>query len=77
MESNHEAGIPTPKWRRSSDGQAAVDLDYYWQPMETCPKNTKVQLLTIGGIAIYGSWNGRDPFYTDWAPLPKRRPLTS
>lgn len=77
MEANHKAGVSPPRWRKTTDGEAAVDLDYYWQPIETCPHQTKVQLLTIGGIAIYGKWNGKDDFYTHWAPLPKRRPLTS
>ena len=27
-----------------------------------------------GGVATYGVYNGRDPFWTAWAPCPKRRP---
>ena len=26
------------------------------------------------GVAVYGIWNGKDPFYTHWAPVPKRMP---
>lgn len=65
--------MDTPRWKMTADKVAAVDQDYYWQPMEGCPINTKVQLLTKGGVAIYGMWNGKSDFYTDWAPLPKRR----
>ena len=41
-------------------------------PAITCPKGSKVQLLTRYGCAIYGQWNGRDTIYTGWAPLPTR-----
>lgn len=58
----------------SSSG-VAVDQDYYWRPIETCPRGVKVQLLGKGGVAHYGYYTGpRDTFWTDWAPLPKRRP---
>lgn len=53
---------------------AAVDRGYHWQPMTTCPRGTKVQLLTRLGCAIYGAWNGRDTIYIGWAPLPTRAP---
>ena len=54
-----------------SSGAAAVDPDYFWQPMTTCPRGVKVQLLGKGGVAMYGNYNGKDQFYTHWAPLPK------
>ena len=50
------------------------DPDYFWRPMATCPLGVKVQLLGQGGVAIYGSHNGKDPFWTGWAPLPKKPP---
>lgn len=52
----------------------AVDHGYYWQPMSTCPNGVKVQLLGTGGVATYGHYNGKDTFFTHWAPLPKRNP---
>ena len=55
-----------------STRSAAVDHGYHWQPMATCPKGTKVQLLTRYGCAIYGAWTGKDTFYEGWAPLPTR-----
>ena len=55
-----------------SSGTTAVDATYFWQPLETCPRGVKVQLLGKGGVAMYGIFNGRDEFYTHWAPLPKK-----
>lgn len=57
-----------------STRQAAVDHGYHWQPMTSCPRGSKVQLLTRHGCAIYGQWNGRDTLYEGWAPLPTRAP---
>ncbi|MBP9032750.1 MAG: hypothetical protein KBG29_02575 [Pseudomonadales bacterium] len=51
---------------------AAVDHAYHWQPMTSCPKGSKVQLLTRHGCAIYGTWTGKDAAYVGWAPLPTR-----
>lgn len=54
--------------------RVAVDQDYYWQPMSTCPLGSKVQLLNPGGVAVYGKVSNKDIHnYTGWAPLPKRR----
>lgn len=58
--------------KTSSDRVAAVDHEYEFQPMETCPLGVKVQLLTRYGVAIYGSAGARkDPFFVGWAPCPK------
>lgn len=56
---------------RIKQGEVAIDLNYFWQPMDTCPTSVKVQLLGKGGVAVYGKWNGRDTFWTHWAPMPK------
>lgn len=58
----------------NADQTVAVDRDYFWQPMSTCPRGVKCQLLGAGGVAIYASWDGKDDFWQGWAPLPKRRP---
>lgn len=52
--------------------EVAVDHGYFWQPMGTCPRGVKVQLLSPHGVAVYGSWNGKEE-WDGWAPLPKRR----
>lgn len=55
-----------------SDNVVAVDHNYEWQPMITCPRAVKVQLLNAGGVATYGQYDGSDSFWQGWAPLPRR-----
>lgn len=56
-----------------STGAAAVATDYYWIRInKDTPRGVKLQLLGKGGVAQYTSYYG-DPFWTHWAPLPKRR----
>jgi len=57
---------------RISTNAVAVDRGYEWQPMSTCPRGVKVQLLGKGGVAIYGMYDGKDPFWEGWAPIPSR-----
>jgi hypothetical protein len=57
----------------NSERNVAVDKTYYWQPIATCPRGVKVQLLGLGGVAVYGQYSGKDAFWTHWAPLPTRR----
>jgi hypothetical protein len=56
----------------TGDGAAAVDQDYFWQPLSTCPLSAKVQLLTAGGVAVYGQYSKGQKGYKGWAPLPKK-----
>lgn len=58
-------------YKLSSDGKAAVSLHHEYLTMDTCPVNTKVLMLGAGGIAIIGNWNGKDPFWKGWFPLPR------
>jgi len=60
-----------PTTQIDSTGKAAVDHNSFWQPISTCPRGAKVQLLGKGGVAMYGEYHGKDKFYTHWAPLPK------
>jgi hypothetical protein len=55
----------------NKDKTVAVSTDTYWQPIETCPRAVKVQLLGKGGVATYGLYNG-DKFWENWCPLPKK-----
>ena len=55
----------------STDGSTAVDPNYYWQPIATCPLGVKVQLLGKSGVALYSTYRKNDGFFTHWAPLPK------
>ncbi|NQW81308.1 MAG: hypothetical protein HQ445_09060 [Polaromonas sp.] len=60
-------------YKLSADGLVAVDLHYYWQPIETCPLGVKVQLLGLGGVASYGNYVRGDSFWTGWAPMPRKQ----
>lgn len=64
--------VAIPKYYRPSNSPVAVDQGYYWQRMDTCPHSMKVQLLTRGGVAIYGQFHGDDSFFVGWAPLPNK-----
>lgn len=50
----------------------AVDAEYFWLPMSSCPLASKVQLLTTSGVAVYGPGNPNHLHYVAWAPLPKK-----
>lgn len=69
--SQHKKG----SYKMSSDGSVAVDPDYYWQTMNTCPRGAKVQLIGKGGVAVYGTYDGKNEFWEGWAPIPKRKSL--
>lgn len=56
--------------------QSAAVGDYYWQPMATCPRSAKVQLLGRGGVATYGQFHS-DPYWVGWALLPRKLPDAS
>jgi len=54
----------------NSERTVAVDREYHWSPITSCPRGVKVQLLGKGGVAVYSPYNGKDTFWTHWAPLP-------
>jgi hypothetical protein len=56
----------------TSDKAAAVDQTYYWRRLDSCPLSAKVQLLTAGGVAVYGQFSPGTKGYLGWAPLPKK-----
>lgn len=54
-----------------SSNVAAVDREYFWQPIDTCPTGAKVQLINrSAGVAVYGQYKKKDTWWTHWAPLP-------
>jgi hypothetical protein len=65
------AGETAPSHTVNTAHKVAVSTDTYWQPIETCPRAVKVQLLGKGGVATYGLYNG-DKFWENWCPLPKK-----
>ena len=56
----------------NADQTVAVDKEYCWQPMSTCPLAVKVQLLGQGGVATYSNYVRGDGFWHGWAPLPRK-----
>lgn len=67
-----QAEIPATH-KLNADQTVAVATDVYFNPdMSTAPRGVKLQLIGEGGVAVYGTYNG-DPFWQEWAPVPKRR----
>ena len=59
----------------NSDRTVAVATDYFWIPIDKdTPHGVKLQLLGKGNVATYGNWDGKNKFWTHWAPLPKKPP---
>ena len=54
----------------SGDGTTAVDPNYYWQSLSTCPRGVSVWLLTKYGKAIDGQFIGQKDI-VGWCPNPK------
>ena len=68
------AGETAPTHVLNSTKTVAVATDVYWMPIDKdTPRSAKLQLLSIGGVAQYGTLTGDVSFYTHWAPLPKKR----
>jgi len=68
------AGETAPTHTISTSHAVAVSTDTYWMPIDKdTPRSVKLQLLSIGGVAQYGSLQADTSFYTHWCPLPKRR----
>lgn len=57
-------------YRVNNASTVAVATRVQWLPMEECPVRVKVQLVGAGGVAVYGEFDGNDPFWRGWAPLP-------
>lgn len=65
--------VPLTGHTMNRDKTVAVSTTQYWEEMSTCPRGVKVQLLGDGGVALYGMYDGKNRFFTNWAPLPKKR----
>lgn len=66
---------PVPReetYRLNSDKSVAVATDYYTNPdMSQCPRGVKLILIGKGGVGTIAIYDG-DPFWIEWAPMPKR-----
>lgn len=51
----------------------AVDVKYHWQSIKKAPIGVKLQLLTIGGVAVHGvlTQSNKNHFIA-FTPLPKK-----
>lgn len=59
-------------YKISGDSTTAVSMTEDWQPMMLCPREVKVQLLTKGRVAVYGTVTAETlKDYRGWAPVPK------
>ena len=57
----------------NSSKTVAVSVDTYWLPItDDTPRSVKLQLLSIGGVAQYGTLGRDTSFYTHWCPVPKK-----
>lgn len=62
-----------PTHKLNADQTVAVATDVFWnEDMRQAPRGCKIQLLGVGGVAMYHEYRG-DPFWVGWAPVPKRR----
>lgn len=63
-------------YRLNTDSTVAIDNQVSFYPMESCPIRVKVQLHTLGGVAVYGML-GTTPdernMYQGWRPIPSGR----
>jgi len=57
-------------YKVSDDGSTVVDPNYYYKPIETCPKGVNVWLLTKYGIGVVGNYTGQVDII-GWCPKPK------
>ena len=56
--------------KADSTGVAVIDTRFPYYPLHTCPIGQKVILRGKGGVGVMSQWNGKDKFWTHWAPLP-------
>lgn len=57
-------------YKISGDGTTAVDPDYFWQDIQSCPRGVSVWLLTKYGKAIDGQYTGQTDII-GWCGKPK------
>jgi hypothetical protein len=56
--------------RTDSTRTAVVDDAHEWRRMSECPPHRKCLLRNAGGMPAIGTYDGRDPQWTGWVPLP-------
>lgn len=62
-----------PSFRINSAQTVAVSTNVYLEKVNRqTPRGVKLQLLTAGGVLVYGYYHG-EGWITHWAPCPRRR----
>ena len=70
MSSNEES--KSGEYTLNRDGTVAVSKVVFWsKDMSDAPINVKMQLYSAGGVASYGTWDGKNTFYKRWADAPR------
>ena len=65
---------PDTGMKLNSNKTVAVSTEVYWiEDMTSCPRGVKVQLLGAGGVAQYGTYDGKNPFWKKWQSVPRNR----
>lgn len=60
--------------RINAEKTVAVSNEVFWnEDMSICPRGVKVQLLGQGGVATYGTYDGKDQFWVKWQSVPRNR----
>lgn len=55
---------------QESTPESPLNWNYTLPPSDI--RNSKLQLLTVGGVAVHGQWYGRHgEYFVGWAPLLK------
>lgn len=61
------------KYTINRDNIAVAD-ELYWQPMDTCPLNVEVLLLSQGGVQTRGRVSVHNAaMWAGWMPFPRSR----
>ena len=60
-------------FKLNTDRNVAVSTAHYFEPMSTCPVGVKLILLGPGDVGVIAQWDGRDPQWGGWFPMPKKR----
>ena len=68
-----EIEAQTPTHTINTNHAVAVATATYWLPIDKdTPRSVKLQLLSIGGVAQYGTLGSDPTFFTHWCPAPKK-----
>jgi len=56
----------------NADQTVVVSTEVYCQPMDTCPRGKRVQVLGPGDCATETIWDGKDDQWQGWAEFPRK-----